>query len=180
MITKGSVVKGRYIGFFGGYHSKDIKLCLSNWYFSYFLMDIGSSKELRFYCAEQALMYIKAFIFNDKEMMSKIYNQQYNPVKYKKYGRLVKGYSDTAWDKYKELIMKKILWQKFGQDSEIRSYLISTKSKKLIECNPYDLIWGAGLSLDDDFQFESNWRGESLLGKTLMETRKSFIDVGVN
>ena len=181
-MKKGTRTKDDAIGFFGGTDTKDISLSLSNWYRDSFLMylDHGHRKELLFNCSEQAMMYIKSYIFKDIRVADEIKRTPYNPNRYKSLGRQVSNYDEEVWNSVRYKVMKNILWQKFGQNPEIRNYLISTKGKKLVECNPYDLIWGAGLSLDDNFQFESNWRGKNLLGKALMETRKSFVEVGVN
>ena len=43
------------------------------------------------------------------------------------------------------------------------------------ETNPRDVRWGIGLSADNDRVLdESQWQGENLLGKVLMEVRKEL------
>lgn len=182
MITSGSRQKENYIGFFGGYKATKVELSLSNWYPSYFLMYLGSKhqKELSFNCSEQAVMYIKSYIFKDYDTADKIKRASYNPKLYKRLGREATGFDDKVWKSVRESVYEKVLWQKFGQNKEIRDYLLSTSNNILVECNPYDKVWGIGLSLDDDFSKKSNWRGSNLLGNALMKVRQQFREVGVN
>ena len=50
--------------------------------------------------------------------------------------------------------------------------LIKTGIKVLVEASPYDAIWGIGMGeLDPDATDETKWKGQNLLGKSLMRVR---------
>jgi ribA/ribD-fused uncharacterized protein len=53
--------------------------------------------------------------------------------------------------------------------------LLETKPKILVEASPYDKIWGIGLSIADAIKTpKSQWPGQNLLGKALVEVRKKL------
>ena len=61
---------------------------------------------------------------------------------------------------------------KYSQNASLKKLLLSTENKVIVEASPMDIIWGVGLHPNDDKVLdESNWRGQNLLGKTLMEVR---------
>ena len=61
---------------------------------------------------------------------------------------------------------------KFSQNPELSEILKSTGDKIIAEASPVDAIWGIGLSKHDAKQVpESEWPGQNLLGKALMEVR---------
>lgn len=127
-----------------------------------------------FCCSEQAFMYAKAYIMNDFEMANRIASHvlrgRETPLVYKRMGRKVANYDDSLWDKYRQRVMKSVLYSKFCEPS-MRQLLIATGNRKIIEASPYDHIWGAGVSLKDiDYKWNS-FAGENLLGRTLMELR---------
>ena len=73
-------------------------------------------------------------------------------------------------------IMSKGLKVKFS-DPTLKAFLLETKDKTLIECNPYDKIYGSGLALSaSNFYMESQWLGENKLGYMLMELRSKLIE----
>jgi len=50
--------------------------------------------------------------------------------------------------------------------------LISTEDKHIAEASPYDSVWGTGLDIETTKQtLSSQWPGQNLLGKILMEVR---------
>lgn len=142
----------------------------SNWYMHSF--EYGIQK---FNCSEQAFMYHKAMVFKDYECAKLILNST-NPADQKKLGRQVKNYDDAYWNSMRYRIMKQILYSKF-YNQKMRKILFDTGTKIIVEASPYDTIWGVGLSENDDrILDEKNWRGQNLLGKALMETRKTMYD----
>ena len=61
---------------------------------------------------------------------------------------------------------------KFGQDPALRSYLLGTGSRILVEASPQDRVWGIGLVASDPRAADpSTWLGLNLLGEALMEVR---------
>ena len=151
----------KYIFFWGG--------IFSQWYHSNFLIN-----DIKYCCVEQYLMSEKAKIFHDYVMFKKIMDTE-NPKLHKKYGRQVKNYNDTEWEKIREDIAITGNYAKFSQNRKLYEYLISTENKILVEASPYDIIWGIGLKETDERCLdETKWRGTNLLGKVLMQVRKDI------
>ena len=64
------------------------------------------------------------------------------------------------------------LLAKFSQQDELKRRLLQTRDTILAECAVHDKIWGIGLSMKDERRFDiSQWRGENLLGYSLMMVR---------
>ena len=64
------------------------------------------------------------------------------------------------------------LLAKFSQQDELKRGLLQTRDAILAECAVHDRIWGIGLSMKDERRFDiSQWRGENLLGYSLMMVR---------
>ena len=124
-----------------------------------------------FATTEQAFMWEKAVFFNDHESASKILKEE-NPAKAKKLGREVKNFDDSKWSKVCYEIMYKINYEKYFQNTRLKNILLNTDDKILVEANPRDTRWAIGLSAEDDRVLdESQWQGENLLGKVLMQIR---------
>lgn len=127
-----------------------------------------------FATTEQAFMWEKAIFFNDHESASKILKEE-NPAKAKKLGREVKNFDDSKWSKVCYEIMYLINYEKYFQNTRLKNILLNTGDKILVEANPRDTRWAIGLSAEDDRVLdESQWQGENLLGKVLMELRKDL------
>ena len=67
---------------------------------------------------------------------------------------------------------------KFTQKPELAKQLTDTGDQVLVECSPFDTIWGAGLGkqtkdgrADDRWKDSCNWRGKNKLGFLLMDVR---------
>lgn len=160
-----AIVSDEYFAFFGGESP-----------FSNFHLNTFEYNGYLFCCSEQAFMYAKAYIMRDFDMADKIANYELKnkeiPLVYKRMGRKVKNYNDSLWSKYRQRVMKSVLYSKL-REPYIRNLLIETGDRKIIEASPYDRIWGAGVSLDDiDYEW-NKFTGENLLGRTLMELRDS-------
>ena len=66
-------------------------------------------------------------------------------------------------------IMKSVLSQKFALP-KFKEALLKTGKSDILECNPHDLYWSAGIRLDDDAQA---YKGKNALGKALEEIRST-------
>lgn len=157
----------------------------SNWYTAEFDADIlvdGMLKTLHFYNSEQYFMYIKAYVFHDEETAEKILATK-SPKKAKELGRIVRGYDDKVWNDMRYKIMVDANKYKFAQNAELKKLITSDdfKGKGFVECSPYDLHWGIGLTENDPLSDdEKNWKGDNLLGKALDEVRDWLLkDVNV-
>jgi hypothetical protein len=86
------------------------------------------------------------------------------PVLAKKYGNKVSLRKD--WNDIKLLIMYKGVYEKFNQNELLKTKLLCTYPKQLIEGNNWnDYYWGF-----------CKGRGENKLGKILMKIRNDWLD----
>lgn len=128
-----------------------------------------------FSSAEQAFHYYKAILFNDEEIAEQIL-QSRTPKEAKALGRKVKNFDKKMWDENKVIICKMILRNKFNYNDDLKQKLLNTGDDILVECSPYDRIWGIGYN-DTDPVFlyrQTDLWGENLLGKCLMDIRKEL------
>jgi ribA/ribD-fused uncharacterized protein len=144
---------------------------MSNFYPSNFVDTDGNN----FSCSEQYLMYIKAKTFEPTNniLLNTILNET-NPVKIKKYGRMVKNYDENTWNNIRYDVMKSGLRLKFTQNLDLKNLLIGTGTKTLYEASPYDKIWGIGFSPKNAPNVNKYLFGRNLLGNALMEIRDGF------
>ena len=142
----------------------------SQWYGSKFV-----KYGLEFNCCEQYMMFKKAELFNDSEMMSKIMKSN-NPKDQKAFGRLVKNFDEKIWNEHAENIVYDGNYAKFSQNPKLLKSLLDTNDKLLVEASPYDKIWGIGLNESDARKtLPENWKGLNLLGKILTKVRDDLI-----
>lgn len=65
------------------------------------------------------------------------------------------------WEQVKDDVMRKAVYAKFSQNSELRNILIKTGSEYIVENTFNDYYWGCG----------TNGSGKNMLGIILMEIR---------
>lgn len=141
----------------------------SNWYPCRIDMD-----EVTFNCAEQAMMYHKALLFEDDEAADRIMKAE-TPRDQKALGRSVKNFDQSIWEKHRERIVYDILFAKFSQNADLQKALLDTGDAKLVEASSMDRIWGIGLAEDDPRAHdESKWLGMNLLGKLLTRLKETL------
>lgn len=139
---------------------------LSNWYPSDFVVD-----NVKFSSVEQFMMYQKAICFDDNNIATQILNTN-DVAEIKKLGRLVSEYNDNHWNGVRQIVVYEGLIAKFKQNTQLKEKLKGTGESILVECAVKDCIWGIGLSMKDSHRFDrSKWRGQNLLGYTLMKVR---------
>lgn len=142
---------------------------LSIWYLSEFELD-----GIRFSSMEQYMMYCKAKCFGDEEIAKEILEVT-DVAHIKALGRLVKNYNDHHWNGVRQIVVFNGLYAKFMQNPDLQKCLLETSDMLLAECAVRDRIWGIGLSMNDPDRFErSKWRGENLLGYTLVMVREEI------
>ncbi len=140
---------------------------LSNWFLSEFTKD-----GIRYSSMEQYMMYHKALVFGDSDAAKKILAAD-DVAEIKALGRGVKNYEDTVWNGMRQIIVYEGLLEKFRQNSELKTLLVSTGEKTLAECAVQDRVWGIGLSMTDERREDmAQWKGQNLLGFALMQVRK--------
>lgn len=143
--------------------------CLSQWYPCQFEVD-----SMKYTSAEQYMMAEKARLFGDEKIRAEILRTS-DPRKCKALGRKVKNFDKAVWDKRKENIVRNGNFEKFMQNSALRSFLLSTGDKVLVEASPTDRVWGIGLGKNNpDALDPKKWRGQNLLGFILMAVRNEM------
>lgn len=141
----------------------------SNWYPSIF-----THNGITFSRGEQYMMYQKAIMFGDKNIAHAILMTG-NPKEQKDLGRMVSNYDDAIWSAKRVDIMVEGLFEKFNQNPELKAALLATGDTILVEASPVDKIWGIGLTEDHpDALDQKKWRGQNLLGITLMRVRDAI------
>lgn len=142
------------------------KKCLSQWYYAPFLVD-----NQWYSCAEQFMMAEKARLFGDFETLQRIMKES-DQQSIKKLGRMVRNFKEDVWIQHRYEIIKKGNIAKFCQNESLKSYLLATGSRILVEASPYDVIYGVGLAENCmEILNPHMWKGQNLLGFALMEVR---------
>lgn len=140
---------------------------LSNWYPSYFTVD-----DTTFSSMEQFMMYRKAVCFGDSDNANRILGTD-DVACIKELGRLVANYNENYWNGIRQVVVYEGLLAKFSQNESLKKQLEATERAILAECAVRDKIWGIGLSMSDPNRLDRNkWRGQNLLGYTLMMVRE--------
>lgn len=142
---------------------------LSNWYLSDFKIN-----EVKYSSMEQFMMYKKAIRFQDIEKAQQILSTN-DVALIKEYGRQVKGYNDSIWCGIRQMVVYQGLLAKFSQNNILCNKLLQTHNDILAECAVKDRVWGIGLSMNDPERLDlAKWRGQNLLGYTLMMVREEL------
>jgi ribA/ribD-fused uncharacterized protein len=162
----------KYLHFWGHKPSVDGSVgagCLSQWWPAQFTVDRHS-----YATAEHYMMWRKAMLFGDHETAGRILAVDH-PAQAKRLGREVRGFTESTWDAARFGIVVAGNLAKFGQHEDLRTYLLSTGERVLVEASPTDGIWGIGLSATDGRAYDpARWQGLNLLGFALMEVRTTL------
>ena len=141
--------------------------CFSQWFARPFVID-----RIRYATAEHWMMAEKARCFNDTATLTRILAST-DPKEAKRWGRRVTPYLDEVWAEHRYRAVVAGNYEKFRQHDDLRTYLMGTEDRVLVEASPYDRIWGIGLSKNDPrAQQPQTWAGQNLLGFALMEVRE--------
>ncbi len=122
--------------------------------------------DIEFNSVEQAFFYGKAIHYNRPLKAAEIL-ATVNPVRQKNIGD---SFGEKTWDTRVE-IMKAVVREKFKQSSYLKAVLLSTGIKTLIEANPHDSHWGAGISATAAKANSNQFPGDNVMGCILMEIR---------
>lgn len=104
-----------------------------------------------------ALMYGKALVMGDLDMVDKLEENKLEPKDYIRLGNKIKV--NGLWEKYRKRVMISILEDRFSNADSL--YLLkATGKRKLVLKVPYDSVWGIG-----------NGDGSNLMGEALTLVR---------
>lgn len=164
--------ESKFLFFWGHQPSKDgtvIKTCFSQWWLSSFEVE-----GITYKTAEHWMMAKKAELFKDEEILAKILECK-SPAEAKKLGRKVRNYDDKIWLENRYEIVKQGNFYKFSQNPDLKTFLINTNERVIVEASPVDPIWGIGMAGDHkDALNPEKWKGLNLLGFALMEVRNEL------
>jgi ribA/ribD-fused uncharacterized protein len=141
---------------------------LSQWYPSAFT----SPDDHVYATSEQYMMHRKALLFApDSSYPALILAAKNDPKECKRLGRLIPGFDEAVWKRERERIVEEASYLKFSQDAELRSRLLETGDRELVEAAPRDRVWGIGFGKERAPAMRERW-GLNLLGKALMRVRE--------
>jgi len=159
----------KYLLFWGHQPSKSgeiTKSCFSQWWEADFTIN-----GIVYKSAEHYMMAEKARLFKDEMILNKILKSK-SPAAAKKLGRQINNFNDKLWNQKRYDIVKTANYHKFNQNEVLKTFLLQSKKRILVEASPVDKIWGIGLSVDDENALNpKKWKGLNLLGFALMEVR---------
>ena len=143
--------------------------CLSQWFPRAFEID-----GVRYATAEHFMMASKAKLFADEAAHAEVLRAK-SPAEAKAAGRAVESYDDAKWERARFDAVMRGNVAKFGQHDDLRTFLLSTADRVIVEASPRDTIWGIGMGASNpDAKDPSKWRGRNLLGFALMEARRAL------
>lgn len=145
---------------------------LSNWAKSPFEARLTSyAAPIKFNSSEQYMMMTKAELFGDHVTGQKIM-ETLDPRIQKSLGRAIRSYSDEMWNPVARDRSYVGVYQKFMQNESMKTALLGTGEKIIVEASPFDIKWGVGLEhLDPAIFDKTKWRGTNWLGHMLMRAR---------
>ena len=142
------------------------KAVFSQWYPAPFELD-GE----RYATAEHYMMAEKARLFGADDIRRQIL-QAGSPAQAKALGRQIIGFKDDVWNAHRFDIVCQANHAKFSQHPDLKTFLLQTGERILVEASPVDSIWGIGLAQDDPrIDNPLQWQGLNLLGFALMKVR---------
>lgn len=160
----------KFLFFWGHQPSPDGRVtasCLSQWWPSPFTVD-GTT----FPTAEHYMMWHKAMLFGDADVASRVLEARH-PNRAKTLGRQVNGFDEERWVAARYDIVVAGSVAKFGQNAELKAFLLGTGDRVLVEASPLDRVWGIGLAANDERASKPDrWLGLNLLGLALMDARE--------
>ncbi len=161
--------KIKFLFFWGHRPSADgsvTQSCFSQWWHAPFTVD-----GITYKTAEHWMMAGKARLFNDDVTLQRILLVN-TPDEAKKLGREVKNFNAATWDAHKFDLVVNGNQHKFSQHPALKTFLLHTHERILVEASPMDRIWGIGMAASNEHvENPLQWRGHNLLGYALMVVR---------
>ncbi len=136
---------------------------LSNFHKSMFVLN-----GVTYDCNERYYVYGKADFANDGRALEAVMRAE-SPLECKKISEgLNRKINVKAWvESSAERVMLEGIKAKFGQNPHLRTYLLRTDEKVLVEATPNDTHWSHGLSNKDtvNLMCTDRWPGKNRLGE---------------
>lgn len=121
------------------------------------------------------MMYNKAVMFGDAVARDAIMKSD-DPRTMKAWGRKVKNFNATKWDKESQRIVYEGAYMKFSQSTELLEWMRKAECDYFVECSPYDRLWGIGIAASHmDALYPERWQGKNLLGKVLKQVHDDLV-----
>ncbi|KAF4581390.1 hypothetical protein EYR40_002979 [Pleurotus pulmonarius] len=153
----------------------------SQWYPASFTAVVtmnASAEEVTFPSTEHWMMFQKALLFGDHAIAREVAGMEgtsKGDMAYvKSLGRKVKNFDDETWKLHRERIVFEGNLHKFRQHAELKSKLLATGEKEIVEASPHDKIWGIGHSEQAAISRGGLKWGLNLLGKALVQVREAL------
>ena len=102
------------------------------------------SDGLRFLTFEHHFMYLKAQVFQDEKIMTRILKAS-SPREAKKLGRQVSPYDEATWSVYRYRALYKVLISKFLSSPRLAKLLLKTGNRFIVEAADFYAKFGIGL-----------------------------------
>ena len=120
-----------------------------------------------YHCLEQYIQHQKAKYCGDTAAANDIMSCK-TALQCKRASKNIENYNSEEWIKYAEFKCIKGLLAKFDQNPKLKTILLNTNSKTLVECS-WDKVWGTGCPINrPDCLDAENWESPGLLGTLLM------------
>ena len=134
--------------------------------------DQGERRIYTFNTCEQYMMAHKAHLFEQHAhtILDAIMDEP-SPHHQKALGRKVPNFDEQLWKAHRFAIVTSGNYLKFTQNQELKTILLQTGDRELVEASPMDRIWGVGFGAKKAQENRNRW-GLNLLGKALMEVRE--------
>ena len=139
---------------------------LSNFHPAPFVFD-----SFNYHCSKQFIQKKKAELFKDKSAIKRI-EQATTRLKCKQDGGKISNYKKSVWEKKAKELCKPGIKQKFLENHQaLTALLTDTGNKTIIECTK-DTVWGCGIALhDENCLTKTKWTNQGIMGEILQEIR---------
>ncbi|KAI1957501.1 hypothetical protein LOZ58_005585 [Ophidiomyces ophidiicola] len=149
---------------------------LSQWYTSRFAV-VGDREdvEIKYMNCEHYMMHLKGMLFAPDDIITQQILAPGKPAPHpstlRSLGRQIPNFDSKIWGKERFQIVVDGNYLKFTQNEDLRTQLLATGNRELVEASPRDRIWGVGFGANNAGAMRARW-GSNLLGKALMEVRE--------
>jgi ribA/ribD-fused uncharacterized protein len=127
--------------------------CFSQWFDRTFAEPDDPSVVYK--TAEHYMMYHKALLFDPSVAQSIL--KAATPEEAKQRGREIKHFDRAVWARKSDGIVERGNYLKFGQNEDLKGYLLDTGEKVMVEASPTDRVWGIGFSVENAPGREKEW-----------------------